>query len=170
MTGVFSLDNHSGAIFLICLFYGLHMVEEFSFGFVRWGDRYFGKFDWTQNLIGNFIFLICVAAACYLYYENPTSHLWAGMSAVMWILTNAFIHISCTILGREYSPGVVTATALYIPGGVYFLSQWGSNGSLTWQNLTLSFLIGGMLFMLIPLFARAIYFRARIAKIFHLVK
>lgn len=169
MTGELSLGNQSGAIFLICLFYGLHMVEEFSFGFVPWADRYFGRFDWKQNLVGNFVFLICVAAACFLYYEDPIRYLWAGMSAAMWILANAFLHISCTILGREYSPGVVTATALYIPGGVYFLSQWGGNGLLTWQNVSLSFLIGGMIFMLIPTFARAVHFRARLAKIFHLV-
>jgi hypothetical protein len=92
------------------------------------------------------------------------------MSAAMWILANAFLHISCTILGREYSPGVVTATALYIPGGAYFLSQWGRDGLLTWENVTLSFLVGGMIFMIIPTFARAVHFRAQIAKIFHLVR
>jgi hypothetical protein len=170
MTGELWLDNQSGAIFLICLFYGVHMVEEFCFGFVPWADRYFGRFDWTQNLVGNFIFLVCVAAACYLYYVDPTRYLLAGMSATMWILANAFLHISCTILGREYSPGVVTAIALYIPGGVYFLSQWGSNGLLTWENLSLSFLVGGMMFMLIPTFVRAVHFRARLAKVFHLVR
>jgi hypothetical protein len=145
------------------------MVEEFCFGFVPWADRYFGRFDWKQNLVGNFIFLVGVAAACYLYYENPTKHLWAGMSAAMWILANAFLHISCTILGREYSPGVVTAVALYIPTGACFLSQWGRNGLLTWENLSLSFLIGGMIFMLIPAFVRAAHFRARLAKIFHVI-
>jgi hypothetical protein len=169
MIGELSLDNQSGAIFLIYLFYGIHMVEEFSFGFVPWADRYFGRFDWTQNLVGNFIFLVCVAAACSLYYIDPTRYLWAGMSAAMWILANAFLHISCTILGREYSPGVVTATALYIPAGVYFLSQWGTTGLLTWQNVTLSFLIGGMIFMLIPTFVRAVHFRAQLAKAFHLI-
>jgi hypothetical protein len=170
MTAELSLGNQSGAIFLICLFYGLHMVEEFSFGFVPWADRYFGRFDWTQNLVGNFIFLVCVAAACYLYYLDPTRYLWAGMSAAMWILANAFLHISCTILGREYSPGVVTATALYIPGGVYFLLLWGRNGVLTLENVLLSFLLGAMVFMLIPTFARAVHFRARLAKVFHLVR
>lgn len=170
MTAELDLGNQSGAIFLICLFYGLHMVEEFSFGFVPWADRYFGRFDWTQNLVGNFMFLVCVAAACYLYYENPTTYLWAGMSAAMWILANTFLHISCTILGREYSPGVVTATVLYIPGGIYFLSQWGESGFLTRENVLLSFLVGAMIFMLIPTFARAVHFRARIAKIFHLVR
>jgi len=168
--GEFSLESQSYAIFLICVFYGLHMVEEFSFGFVPWADRYFGRFDWTQNLVGNFIFLVCVATACYLYYENPTRYLWAGMSAAMWILANAFLHISCTILGREYSPGVVTAAVLYIPGGLYFLSQWGRMGLLTWENVTLSFLLGAMIFMLIPTFVRALHFRALIAKLLQLVR
>ena len=45
MTAELDLGNQSGAIFFICLFYGLHMVEEFSFGFVPWADRYFGRFD-----------------------------------------------------------------------------------------------------------------------------
>jgi hypothetical protein len=39
----------------------------------------------------------------------------------MWILSNAFLHISATILSAEYSPGVVTATVIYMPGGLYFL-------------------------------------------------
>ena len=123
-----------------------------------------------QNLVGNFAFLVCVAAACYLYYVDPTRHLRAGMSAAMWILANAFLHISCTILGREYSPGVMTATVLYIPGGIYFLFVCGRKGLLTWENVLLSFLVGAMIFMLIPTFARAVHFRARIAKIFHLVR
>lgn len=170
MTGELGLGSQPGAIFVICLLYGLHMVEEFCFGFVPWADRYFGRFDWKQNLIGNFIFLVVVAAACYLYYLNPAKHLWAGMSAAMWILANAFLHISCTILGREYSPGVVTATLLYVPGGVYFLSRWGGNGLLTWENVTASFLLGGMLFMIVPTFVRAVLLRARIAQIFHLCR
>lgn len=164
-----SLDNHSIAIFFICLFYGIHMVEEFCFGFVPWANRYFGRFDWKQNLIGNFIYLVCVAAACYLYYVDPTKYLWVGMSAAMWILSNAFLHISSTILGREYSPGVVTATVFYLPSGVYFLYRWAEGGFLHWQNVTLSFGIGGMAFMLIPTFLRAVHYRARLAKIFHLV-
>jgi hypothetical protein len=49
MTGELSLDNQSGAIFLMCLFYAIHMVEEFFFGFVPWADRYFGRFDRKQH-------------------------------------------------------------------------------------------------------------------------
>jgi hypothetical protein len=162
-------DEKRGTIFLLCLFYAIHMVEEFSCGFVPWADRYFGNFDWTQNLVGNAMFFVCLATASYLYYRNPTKYLWVGMAGVMWILANAFLHISATILGREYSPGVVTATLIYVPGGLYFLGKWGRKGLLTWRNTVLSFVIGGMLFMLLPTFARAIHFHAQLAKIFHLV-
>jgi hypothetical protein len=164
------VDEKAGSIFLICLFYAVHMVEEFSFGFVEWANRYFGEFDWTQNLIGNFIFFVCVFSACYMYYRNQTAYLWAGMSAAMWILANSFIHISSTILGGEYSPGVVTATLVYIPGGVYFLVRWHRKRWLTWKNVVFSFFIGGMVFMLIPTFGRSVHFDAQFAKLFHLAR
>jgi len=164
-----SMDEKPGRIFILCLIYGLHMVEEFAFGFVEWGNRYLGKFDWTQNLIGNFMFLVVLALGCYLYYTNPKKYLWAGMAGSMWVLSNAFIHISATFLGNEYSPGVVTATLLYIPGGLYFMIQWSKKELLTWKNLSLSFVIGAMIFMLIPTFIRSIVLHAEFAKIFHLV-
>jgi hypothetical protein len=165
-----AFNEKPGAIFLFCLLYALHMVEEFTLGFVEWGDRYFGSFDWTQNLIGNFMFFVVLTSACYLYYRNQTRHLWVGMSCAMWILANAFLHISASILGGEYSPGVVTATVLYIPGGLYFLTNWARKGLVTRQNLALSFVVGAMLFMLIPTFVRSVIFHAELAKLFHLVR
>jgi hypothetical protein len=165
-----AFDEKPSTIFVFCLLYALHMVEEFTLGFVEWGDRYFGKFDWTQNLLGNAGFFAFLFLACYLYYKDSAKHLWLGMSAAMWVLANSFIHISSTILGGEYSPGVVTATLLYIPGGVYFLVKWGRRGLLTWRNQILSFVVGGMIFMLVPTMIRAVHFHAQLAKLFHLVR
>ncbi|MBN8217912.1 MAG: HXXEE domain-containing protein [Spirochaetes bacterium] len=92
------------------------------------------------------------------------------MAGAMWILANSFIHISATLLGHEYSPGVVTATALYAPVGVWFLVRWGKRRQLNWKNVMASLLVGGFLVMLIPTFARAIVNHARLATVFHLVK
>jgi len=158
------------AIFVFCLLYALHMVEEFTLGFVKWADRYLGRFDWTQNLIGNAGFFLFLTLACYLYYRDPAGHLWVGMAAAMWVLSNAFVHIVATILSGEYSPGVVTATVLYLPGGIYFLAYWGSRGLLTWGNTILSFAVGGVVFMLLPTFFRSAHYRARLARLFHLVR
>jgi hypothetical protein len=87
----------------------------------------------------------------------------------MWVLANSFLHISATNLGGEYSPGVVTATVLYVPCGIYFLARWASKGLVTWKNLALSFVVGGMVFMIIPTLARAILLHAKLAQIYHLV-
>lgn len=163
------IDKHPKAIFLLLVFYAVHMAEEFTCGFVPWADRYFGDFDWTQNLIGNALFFACLYLACRAYAKNPAKYLWLGMTGVMWILSNAFLHISATILGGEYSPGVVTATAVYVPGGIYFLTRWARNGVLNAKNISLSFLVGAMAFMLVPTFVRAILLHAQLAKIFHLV-
>jgi len=163
------IDEHPGRIFILCFVYGLHMVEEFCFGFVPWADRYFGKFDWTQNIIGNVMFVVLLAFGCWLYFKKPAEHLWVGMAGSMWILANAFLHISATLLGKEYSPGVVTATILYVPSGLYFLIRWGKSGVLTWRNLARSFAVGAMGLMLVPTFIRAIVLHAELAKVFHLV-
>ncbi len=166
----YAFDENPRAIFLFCLIYALHMVEEFTLGFVEWGDRYFGNFDWTQNLIGNSMFFAILVSACYVYYRNPTRYLWVGMSCAMWVLANAFLHISASILGGEYSPGVVTATVLYVPGGLYFLVNWARKGLVTRKNLALSFGVGALIFMLVPTFARSVILNAELARLFHLIR
>ncbi len=163
-------NERPGAVFILCLLYALHMAEEFSCGFVAWADRYFGSFDWTQNLLGNAGFFAVLTLACFLYYKNPVKHLWLGMSAAMWVLSNAFLHISATVLSGEYSPGVVTAALLYIPGGVCFMAMQGRKRLLTWKNMGLSCAVGAMVFMLIPALIRSVYFHAELAKVLHLVR
>ena|GEM_PF-616515 len=165
-----SFSARPASIFIFCIIYGFHMVEEFCFGFVEWGDVYFGSFDWTQNLFGNAVFLILLAAACYAYYKNPVKYLLAGMSSAMWVLGNAFLHISATILGREYSPGIVTAVIFYIPAGLYFLAGWNKRGLVNGKNLIMSFIVGAMLFMIVPTFVRTIITHGRLAVLFHLIR
>ena len=110
------------------------MVEKFSCGLVPWADRYFGRFDWKENLIGIALFFFVVSLACLLSAMNPARYLVAGMAALMWILASAFLHISTKIMGREYSPGVVTATVLCVPAAIWFLSCWHKEGVLTWEE------------------------------------
>jgi len=163
------MEEKPQSVFVLCAIYALHMVEEFTLGFVPWADRWFGHFDWTQNLIGNSIYLLLLVVACTLYWRNPEKNLWLGMAGAMWVLVNAFIHLSATILGGEYSPGVVTATLLYVPVGSWLLYFWGRRGLFNGRNLGLSFSVGGLAVMLLPTFVRATVFHAQLARVFHLV-
>lgn len=163
------LMEKPGSIYILCFVYAIHMVEEFALGFVEWANRYFGVFNWTQNLIGNTVYMTLLVLACFFYKKNPVKNLWIGMTGPMWVLANVFIHLSATILGKEYSPGVVTAVLLYIPVGVAFLIMWGKKGVLNAKNITLSFLVGGLLIMILPTFVRSILVNAELAKLFHFI-
>lgn len=165
-----AMNRNPRWIFILCAIYGLHMVEEFTLGFVEWADRYFGHFDWTQNLIGNSAYLILLATACFFYARNPAKHLWLGLAGTLWVLSNAFIHLSATVLGGEYSPGLFTALVLYVPVGIWLVAFWARQKRINWKNLTLAFLTGGLLIMLLPTFIRSAAFHAQLARIFHLVR
>lgn len=162
-------EGNSKMIFGLCVIYAIHMVEEFSLGFVEWADVYFGKFDWTQNLVGNSMYMILLFVACLMYCRDPRKYLWLGMSGVMWILANFFIHASATILGRQYSPGMMTAALLYFPVGCFFLVKWGRARLFDARNLSISISLGAFGVMLIPTFVRAVIFHAKLAQVFHLV-
>jgi hypothetical protein len=42
-----------------------------------------------------------------------------GLSTASWVFSNFLIHAAFTLYTGEYSPGVVTASAIYAPVAVY---------------------------------------------------
>ena len=63
-----------------------------------------------------------------------------GLSTAAWIFSNFIIHASYTLYTGEYSPGVVTASAIYAPLALYiYYNLWGS---ITTLDIVLSIIIG----------------------------
>lgn len=65
-----------------------------------------------------------------------------GLSTVAWIFSNFLIHASLTLSTGEYSPGVVTASALYAPVSVYIYTIFLRSGLLSTADILLSIIIG----------------------------
>lgn len=65
-----------------------------------------------------------------------------GLSTVAWIFSNFLIHASLTLYTGEYSPGVVTASALYAPVSVYIYTIVLRSGILSNADILLSIIIG----------------------------
>jgi len=83
--------------------------------------------------------LISVALAT-LYPREWTLVL--GLSTAAWIFSNFLIHASFTLSTGEYSPGVVTASALYAPLSVYIYSNVMGSGLLSTTDILVSIIIG----------------------------
>lgn len=141
-------------LWLVPLAYAAHIVEEAP-RFVPWTKRYAWLFTsrFTPRLfvLGNAIWMVYVLISVILAQAYPSS--WTivlGLSTAAWIFSNFLLHAALTLTSGTYSPGVVTAGAVYVPVSLFVFSSVWSTGSLTVPELMAS--IGlGFAAMYIPL-------------------
>src|ERR1043166_8362575 len=100
-----------------------HILEEFVVpgGFAAWYRRY--RPEIASSLTPRFLFWInaLLLFCCFsVGVDGPTRFgppFFVAMIALL--ATNGLFHIRAVLRMREYSPGVITATLLYAPLGVY---------------------------------------------------
>ena len=128
-------------LWFVPLAYFIHILEE-SPRFVPWATKYLGAPEtFGQFIVGNVIFMAYVLISVLLAILIPSEWtLILGLSTAAWIFSNFIIHASYTLYTGEYSPGVVTASAIYAPLALYiYYNLWGS---ITTLDIVLSIVIG----------------------------
>jgi glucan phosphoethanolaminetransferase (alkaline phosphatase superfamily) len=128
---------------LVPLAYGIHIIEETP-RFVPWAKRYLSApSTFAQFVLGNVIFMayVLISVALATFYPGEWT-LVLGLSTAAWIFSNFLIHASFTLYTGEYSPGVVTACALYAPVSVYIYTNFLGSGILSNADILLSIIIG----------------------------
>ena len=130
-------------LWLVPISYGIHMIEEAP-RFVPWAKRYFSApTSFAQFILGNAIFMayVLISIALAIFYPNEWTFV-LGLTTAAWIFSNFLIHASLTLYTGEYSPGVVTASAIYAPVAVYIYSGFLSSGILSTVDIIVSIIIG----------------------------
>jgi hypothetical protein len=130
-------------LWLVPVAYLIHILEE-SPRFVPWATKYLGAPEtFGQFIVGNVIFMayVVIATSLAIFYTNEGT-LILGLSAAAWIFSNFLIHAYYTLRTGIYSPGVVTAGAIYVPVSVYIYSNFWVSGLLNNLDIVLSMLIG----------------------------
>jgi hypothetical protein len=130
-------------LWLVPIAYFIHIIEETP-RFVPWAKRYFSApSTFAQFVLGNVIFMTYVLISVFIASFYPSEWtLVLGLSTAAWIFSNFLIHASYTLYTGEYSPGVVTASALYAPVAVYIYSHFLRSGILNSFDIIVSILIG----------------------------
>jgi hypothetical protein len=110
---------------------GFHLIEEFVWpgGFGEWYRRVYperGASLTPRFLVWINILLVVMSLGAALMRTSQNGiRLWLIVASIA--AANGVFHILATIRSREYSPGVVTGTLLYLPlavwGYFYFLSN-----------------------------------------------
>jgi hypothetical protein len=130
-------------LWLVPVAYFVHIFEE-SPRFVPWAQKYLGAPEtFGQFIIGNVVFMayVIIATSLAIFYPSSWS-LIIGLSAAAWIFSNFLIHAYFTLRTGIYSPGVVTAGAIYVPVSLYIYSNFWASGLLSTLEIMLSILIG----------------------------
>ncbi len=124
----------------------LHIFEEFVFpgGFSEWYKTY--KPGIKKSVTWKFLFLINggLLILCYDIAAIGAGvfgiALWLGVMTML--AANGIWHIKGVIKTKEYSPGVITGTILYIPLAVYGFIYFLSNDMISILYALAAFIIG----------------------------
>ena len=130
-------------LWLLPAAYFVHILEE-SPRFVPWAQKYLGAPEtFGQFVLGNVIFMayVIIATSLAIFYTSEWT-LIIGLSAGAWIFSNFLIHAYFTLRTGIYSPGVVTAGAIYVPVFLYIYSNFWASGLLSTLDVILSVIIG----------------------------
>ena len=133
-------------LWLVPLAYAIHMAEETP-RFIPWTKRYAwlftDRFTMPLFLFGNGVFMAYVLVSVYLATTRTSEWtlIW-GLSTAAWLLVNFLQHALLTLVSGEYSPGVVTAGAVYVPVALYVYQTFWRAGALTPSRLAWSIVIG----------------------------
>ena len=130
-------------LWLVPVAYCIHILEETP-RFVPWATKYLSApSTFPQFVLGNGIFMAYVLASVSLAVFYPGEWtLILGLSTAAWIFSNFLIHASLTLYTGEYSPGVVTASALYAPIAVYIYATVIQSEIMSQSDIILSIVIG----------------------------
>jgi hypothetical protein len=116
----------------------LHIAEEYLTGWVpRFQERFPGMTEGKFWIVNALFLLLCWAAVV----VNVTVPLFS-LSAAALVLVNAVIHIANSVRESRYSPGLITATILYLPVGAVAYLTYAIAGLTPLPVLVGSLLLG----------------------------
>ncbi|MGB9937228.1 MAG: HXXEE domain-containing protein [Methanobacterium sp.] len=131
-------------LWLVPIAYFIHILEE-SPRFPAWAVkiRMIISMSFKEFALGNIIFMayVLVSISLAIFYTSQLT-LVLGLSTAAWIFSNFLIHAYYTVRYGEYSPGVVTASALYAPITVFIFYNFLVSGILSTGYVILAIIIG----------------------------
>ncbi|MFX0071940.1 MAG: HXXEE domain-containing protein, partial [Candidatus Hermodarchaeota archaeon] len=144
----FSNFSFKKAIWLAPIAYLVHLIEEASFGFYKWSNKYF-----NDNLtFGQWLLFNCILMGIY-FLLIIIYNIWPNQATGLIVLTafltvqfhNAIFHLFWTIYLGVYSPGVISGLLLYIPFSCIYTLKAYKEHYLTKLSGILIFIISGFM-------------------------
>jgi len=126
------------------VFAGLvHVAEETRGGFIPWFEEFTGfQISVTEDIVVNVLFLLELQIGVFVSDTYPVF----SLGAVGFVFINFWFHVVGVVKLRKYSPGLVTATLLYLPLSLAAYYLMLTNGDVTLLGLGYSGIISLVLY------------------------
>jgi hypothetical protein len=134
----------SDLMWLALACYGIHILEEYQFDWRNWAHAVIDlPVEWSDFYIVNALVVVLGAVAAELAATVPLLAL--AFPALM-LINATFFHVLPFLIARgRFSPGLITAVALFYPVGIACYWRAGLDGRLDAVTILGSVLIGAAL-------------------------
>ncbi|APC97505.1 HXXEE domain-containing protein [Francisella frigiditurris] len=136
--------THQYLLWLGLAAYAVHVLEELTLDWRTWARSSLGfkNMEWGTFYIANAAVMFISIASAMVGWQLPAFGL--IISALM-LINGIFFHILPTLIQRIISPGVITATLLFLP--ISITTYYGAylDGVLGISTFISSLILGGLL-------------------------
>lgn len=141
--------SFNSTLLLAPLAYAIHHAEEhLLFNFRAWRIKYFPDNNGlsTEAVLAVLISVALVYLLLHASIRNRVSAFCVLLFLMATQVHNALFHLGATLVFADFSPGLVTAMALYVPVNLIIVRAALREELVTKRQLWLLFAIGGGLF------------------------
>lgn len=120
-----------------------HLAEEAIGNFPYWMFTHYNLpkvLSYPHWLINNSIFFIILLIGLFLFLKNTKRNIIFGIGIVIWTFLNSIEHISFSLIDKEISPGLYTATLFLIISVFGFIKLYQMK--INAKNVLKSVLVG----------------------------
>jgi hypothetical protein len=137
------------SLLLAPLVYAIHHAEEhLLFNFREWRLRYFPD---NNALSTEAIFAVIISVTMiYLLLHATLRTRTSALMCIFWLMAlqtqNVVFHLGSSIVFWDFSPGLITALALYLPANMLIYHTAIKDGLVSKRQMGILFLMGGLAF------------------------
>lgn len=135
---------HEYLLWITLAAYAVHILEEASLDWKKWAIKKLKlkNIEWAIFDIANMAVMFIAIAAAMVGWRLPE---FALIIPALMLINGLFFHILPTFTQKTFSPGVITATILFIPISLWVYYGAYQDGMLTWSVAIISLILGGLL-------------------------
>lgn len=121
--------SHEVWLWVALAAYGLHILEEYMFDWKNWANRVLHlPVDWPGFYVTNSIVVVLGIAAAQIGWRIPAIAL--AFPALM-LINAVFFHIAPFVVTKKFSPGLISAVAIFLPLGFWLFYGAAQDGVLS---------------------------------------